>query len=214
MTEETPKRGRGRPSRDSVDVGPDALVEAARQVLMKTDPALVTRQAVAAHAGVAPRLVRYYFGNMRQLLGEVVSGVLRQVRTDMAAKREDSPTDRIRFRVERTFRLFNENRGHHKLVSAMFYGDEEESPERAEWVKLLNDTVSDIQNIVDEGVRSGEFRPIEPRFLHMMIVSICEFWSSNEPIIGIIFKDDSDRPDLERRYVEFATDIILNGVKR
>ncbi len=213
MTEEKPKRGRGRPSRDSGDIGAEALVEAARQVLTTMDPALVTRQAVAEHAGVAPRLVRYYFGNMRQLLGEVVAGVLRQVRSDMAAKRANDPVERIRYRIERTFRLFNENKGHHKLVSAMFYGDDEDSPERTEWVTLLKDTIADIQDIVDEGCKAGLFRPIEPRFLHMVIVSISEFWSSNDPIIKIIFSDSSDRADLERRYVDFVTDMLLRGLK-
>lgn len=206
----TAPRKRGRPARKSNDVGRQALIDATRQVLKRVEPTLLTRQMVAEEAGVDPNLVRYYFGNIENLLTELISATHKQARAEMSARREDSdPVERLRYRIRRTYRMFQENPFHHKLVSSMLYTDAT-SEAHDDWIGILSGSLEDLSEILKLGERDGLMRAVDPRCLHLLIISTCEFWSSNAPLTRIMFDGEADRtPD----YADFIFDLIMNGLR-
>lgn len=209
----TVRRMRGRPRPDNADVGRQALIDVARQVFSTVDPATVTRLMIAEAAGVDPSLVRYYFGNMQHLAEEVIFSTHRQARTEMSALREQSkPLERLYFRIERTFRIFNDNPNHHKLVMSVLYQNER-SKAHKEWVSILSQSLDDLREIIDIGVEQGLMRRCDPRFLHMIIISACEFWASNKHVVGIFFSKKEIGRSLDKLYVQSIFDVVMNGLK-
>jgi len=202
-------RKRGRPVRKANDVGRQPLLDAARQVLARVEPTLLTRQMVAQEAGVDPNLVRYYFGNIENLLMELVRHNHKNARDEMSARRGDSnAVERLRHRISRTFRMFSESPFHHKLVSSMLNG-EEPSEVHEEWVDILAHSLDDLSDILRVGQEEGTMRRVDPRYLHFVIISAAEFWSSNKPITGIVFQGENTGHDA---YIEFMSDLIMNGL--
>ena len=67
----SPRRTQGRPLIE-VEVGRQALIDAASALLRTTPPARITRAAIARFAGVDPGLIRYYFGDRDGLFAEGV----------------------------------------------------------------------------------------------------------------------------------------------
>lgn len=203
-------RKRGRPARKSNDVGRQALLDAARKALTRVEPTLLTRQMIAEEAGVDPNLVRYYFGNIENLLMELIRVTHGNAREEMLARRSDSgPIERLRSRISRTFRLFGENPFHHKLVSSMLYGGDT-SEAHDEWTAILTGSLEDLQEILRLGQKDGVMRPVDPRYLHFLIISACEFWSSNKPATGIVFQGENASYE---DYAQFIFDLVMEGLR-
>ncbi len=212
--EKAGKRERGRPSQNQNDVGRKALLDAATKVLHRVDPARITRKMVAEEAEVDPNLIRYYFGNLEHLLMEVTMRINKQARKDMAAKRDMSaPSERLRFKIDRTFHLFGDNPHHHKLIVSMLDAANDEDALQ-DWCALLTNAVEDTADIVAQGEQTKSLRAIDPRFLHIFINSICEFWTSNPAVIKMLFGSDSLNDDLTSEYIDFVYDVIMNGISR
>lgn len=206
-------RRRGRPSRNEKEISHQTLIDAARRVLINVDPALVTRQMIAQEAGVDPNLIRYYFGTTHELLTEVISSTHRQARAEMSAKQAVAdPVERLRYRIERSFRMFHENPYHHKLVAFTLYGDETSNAHH-EWLSILEYSLNDLRDILKSGQEKGVMRFVDPRALHLMIISACEFWASNEPIIDIIFQNGESVEERTTLYVDSIFDIIMRGLE-
>jgi len=77
-------RRSGRPSAKDENVGPQRLVEAARELLQTVAPAKLTAGQVAKAAGADRALIRYYFGSMPNLLAEVAAQLSRGLVTSLA----------------------------------------------------------------------------------------------------------------------------------
>ena len=77
-------RRSGRPSAKDENVGPQKLVEAARELLQTVAPAKLTAGQVAKAAGADRALIRYYFGSMPNLLAEVAAQLSRGLVTGLA----------------------------------------------------------------------------------------------------------------------------------
>ena len=207
------RRTRGRPWPESTDVGRQVLIDVARQVFSTVDPATVTRQMIAKAAAVDPNLIRYYFGNMQHLAEEVLFDTHRKARAEMSAMRkQNKPLERLFFRIERIFHIFNDNPNHHKLVMAVLYQNEK-SMAHQEWVSILRESLDDLTEIIDIGVKRGLMRRCDPRLLHMVIISACEFWAANGHVVNIFFSKQEVGKSLNETYVGFIYDTIMNGIK-
>jgi len=108
--------------------------------------------------------------------------------------------------------MFVENPNHHKLVALTLYGNET-SEAHSDWSAILESSLDDLRDILKSGQHEGLMREVEPRFLHMLIISACEFWASNEPLISLLFGANRDKGYVEQRYVDFIFDILMNGLR-
>jgi hypothetical protein len=81
------KRSQGRPTRNSKSaVGRDELIEATRRLLGEKPPSEIGRLDVARKADVDPALIRYYFGNLGNLMTEVTAMLTREMHGRIALR--------------------------------------------------------------------------------------------------------------------------------
>lgn len=207
-----PKK-RGRRKKEDSDDGRQRIVAGAKAVFEKVDPLLVNRLNLAERIGVDPNLIRYYFGNMQQLIAEVVSDTHRRTRTDMVAARRknDQPLERLHYRIQRTFRLFKDNPHHHSMVTSVL-DDSNNREARQEWASILEESLNDMSHIITSGVRQGTMRPVDHHFLHLLIIGACEFWCANPVVRDIIFAKAPSDASRDEAFVEFLYEILSRGL--
>jgi AcrR family transcriptional regulator len=209
------KRSKGRPHDPNSAVGRDALVKATRELLRTMPPARMTRLGIARHAGVDPALIRYYFGDKSQLLGEVVLEVLREMRATRERRASTADTaDRLRARLADSVRLFQEHPHHYSLVLEQIFSNVDPKL-RAMWRRdVVQPGVVELTSIIEDGVKKGELRRVDPRFLHLLIVAAGEFYATGRAVLEDLFGPQAIDARLERDYVQFLFDLFLHGMAR
>ena len=209
------KRSKGRPYDPDSAVGRDALIKATRELLRTVPPAKMTRLDIARHAGVDPALIRYYFGDKSRLMAEVVLEVLRDMRA--ARERRASTTgldDRLRSRLANSVQLFQEHPHHYSLVlEQIFTGIEPKLREM--WRRdVIQPGMAELTSIIEDGIKRGELRRVDPRFLHLLIVAAGEFYATGRAVLEDLFGRQAVDAKLERAYVEFLFDLFMYGMAK
>jgi len=178
-------RRQGRPTIKG-SVGRDALVEAARQALKTKSPAEITLAVIAQVAGVDRALIRYYFGRLDDLLAAAAVEITKDLRSRLAGliNQRGSTRSRLERRIEVYLDLFRDNPNYHRLVVDHVY--RHDSEDKRVVLRLLGQSVEELDDLLREGVQSGEFRAVDRRMVQIAIGAICEFFFSAHPVVQAI----------------------------
>jgi AcrR family transcriptional regulator len=206
-------RGQGRP-RTKGSVGRQALIAAAREGLIKKPPGELTLLEIAQIAGVDPALIRYYFGQLPDLFTAAAIEITKDLRSRLAALIvEHGPVrDRLKHRILVYLEVFRQNPNYHRLVIDHVY--KLENDDKQVVLKLLRQSVEELEDLVREGVQSGEFRPIDARFLQVAIGAMCEFFFSARPVVQAILGKPADDAGLPEHYAQMITDLVAEPSKK
>jgi len=204
-------RAKGRPDADDT-VGREALLAAAIEELRVSSPESLTLAGVAARAGVHPALIRYYFGNKDKLLREVVKQLVDQGQESARSTMESNAPleDKLAGRLQSMVDLIHSNPHFHRLVLDKIYGqggDDGEDLLGRIATRGMRLTVSMLHDQPSRPVR-----PIDPRFLHVAMIGLTEFFVAAKPLLHELFGENADIDELKSRYVSFVTDLILHGI--
>ena len=194
----------------------DRLVAAAREIMTERNAVEFSLQDVAARSGLNSALVKYHFGNKDGLLLAILERdaeiSLKQVEKLLA--REMPATQKLSLHmsgiIETYFRKPYMNRLVHMLVH-------ERGDEAAQQVsRFFVEPLARFQRqMLEEGVKSGEFKEVDPGFFYHAVGSACDalfrWHPESRRIWGVATINDAQR----RRYADFVVDLVLNGlVKR
>ena len=207
------RRSQGRPDVNKT-VGREALLLAARQALKEKPPGEVTLHEVASIAGVDPALIRYYFGQLSDLLAAVAVEISRQLRERMEKAKDDrgSVRERLKLRLGAFLDTFRDNPHYHRLVVDYMYARQDDNARAA--LKLLRQSVGELDELVQEAVKAGEMQPLDARFLHVAMAALCEFLFSAKPVFGAIFGPKVDADPFVETYSDFVADLILGTARK
>lgn len=226
---EPTKRKRGRPrltpdtvvssgkngtSGEAQSVGPEALVDLALGLLTEQPPSEITRASLARHAKVDPGLIRYYFKNRDSLMRTVAESLTESLQRRASAnppKASHSAPEQISARVKALLAFKLDNPFYHRLMMEdMARSDSGES--RALFDGVSQSAITRYGNFLTEGIKDGSLRDVDPSFLYMAIIGLCDFYVTASPVIlkGL---DKKGRKDTNARYAEFICDILLNGLR-
>lgn len=209
----TTRRSIGRPPASSPGVGRQALIEKTCELLRTMPPDKVTRAAVARHARVDPSLIRYYFKERSALLVAAAEQITSQFSSAIAKGVSESrtPADLLRLRVETMLSTNLANPFFHRLMV------DEIVPAKSAAAKQLLHKVNSrglegYKSILAAGAKDGSLRQVEPAFLFLAIIGMCEFFLNGIPILKNLIGDDLDEVATTARYREFVVDLLLNGL--
>jgi AcrR family transcriptional regulator len=210
---EDKKRGQGRPTVFDSAIGREALIRATRELLKLHPPTEITRKHVSDYAGVDPNLIRYYFGNMDNLFAEVMAMINQEIKdrlVEAGANPNISPDVRLKNRIDRTFELFIDDPHHHDIVLRYLFGPRKGDVHR-DWKRQLGLSLGELKGLLkaDGAVR---LRKVDERYLHLMIVSLAEFFSKSQPLIKDLFDEEATLESTKGDYLKFLYDVILNGL--
>jgi TetR/AcrR family transcriptional regulator len=178
-------RSQGRPTIKG-SVGRDVLVEAARQALRTKSPAEITLAVIAQIAGVDRALIRYYFVRLDDLFAAAAVEITNDLRSQLAGliNQRGSTRSRLERRIEVYLGLFRDNPNYHRLVVDHVYRHDTE--DKRVVLRLLRQSVEELDELLREGVQSGEFRAVDQRMVQIAIGAMCEFFFSAQPVVQAI----------------------------
>lgn len=214
----TARRNAGRPS-ESNSVGREAILASAIELLHGKTPEQLTLAEVAAKAKVDRALIRYYFSDKTGLLKAIAYQVVSELqgRSQAMFHQEGTLEEKIKKRLDLLIDIMHEMPQFAQLVFKEIYYAEIAA-------KNGDDARAGIsQSIVDRGlaltrvlIDSDEVddvgRDMDPRFLHIMMLGSCIFFATSQPLLQLMFGDEFDRGELTRRYVDFATKMLMRGL--
>ncbi|MCX4163664.1 MULTISPECIES: TetR/AcrR family transcriptional regulator [Paraburkholderia] len=204
----TPKtrRPQGRPSTSGA-VGKEAIVAATRETLKTVPPGEITFQQVALLAGIDKRLIRYYFGQMPDLLKVVAIQVTEELRNCFVASnvKDGSVRDRLRLRISIFWDFFGSNPHYHRLVVDYLFNTT--GPERDAALDRFRHSIDELRNLL----HGEQAYPLDARFIHVSIAAICEFMFSAKPVFTALFGNEVDSPAFKDRFCDFVSDLVMGS---
>jgi AcrR family transcriptional regulator len=203
----------GRPAGAKPQAGHDALLRAAREILTENGGSTaITLTEVARRAGVNPAMVNYYFGGKSDLIATLIKQA-----TDESLKRvvdippgKGSPKEKLAKRVNSVVELYREYPYVSRLLKEeVFYSS---GSVRETYLEgFLPTALHATQKILDEGVRTGEFRAVDPLLFWASLIGICEFFFLAFPVIEKQV-GEGQPPRNVQEFAEYATELLLYGI--
>lgn len=208
------KRGKGRPMQADAEITKARIVEATRELLRHRKPASITREAVARAAKVDPGLVRYYFGNTNNLFAHVIRKIGDDLHARLAALRPaPSALDQLRDQARVWLQVFLDDPHFHDLVvDRVFHSEDRTAFEMRE--RFMERAYPRVEKLVSSGVRRGELRKADPRFVYLAFIGLCEFFATAGPLVERLFGGRRGAARLAPAYGRFVAGLLADGLRR
>jgi AcrR family transcriptional regulator len=206
------RRGPGRPAGSDRGEGQEALLRAARELMAEKGLPRVTLREVAERAGVQPALVHYYFAGKRGLLRAVTTAVAGRMALALreAAAAPGGTEERVRRFVRAAVEVFAEEPYAPRLLAEqVLFGEAEAIEEFVEGYARHN--LALVRGLLEEGVRRGDLRAVDPMFLVPSILGGCIFFFLAAPVIARLWKIEIG-PELARELADHTVDVLLHGI--
>ena len=208
-----PRRGKGRPVHPRDAVGRQRLIKATIDLLGRRAPGKVTLEAIARFARVDPKLIRYYFGDKNALFTAAVTEMLDGLQTAVETLLlHDGPArERIRKRISSLLNTLYANPHLHPLiVEQIMHGDREAGRQALKFMAVRGYSVT--RKLIEEGVQRGELRQVDPRFLHVAMVGLCEYFMTARPLVQELFGRPMSR-QMADDYAQFVAELLFSGLR-
>ena len=108
--------------------------------------------------------------------------------------------------------VFRTNPNYHRLIIESVHLSD--NPNRQTVLRLLRQSLEELEDLVREGSSSGEFKAVDARFLQLAIAAMCEFFFSARPIFQGIFGAEADDPSFVETYAHFITNLVSEPLGR
>lgn len=209
-----PQRTSGRPFADAT-VGRDTILDATVRLLKSKTPEQLSISEIAAEAGVTRTLVRYYFSDLRGLLGEVTEQLMSELQDRMgrALKTRGTVTERLHQRLLLRLAFMREHPQFERLALSEIYHSHPDGPmARAE--SPLRRTTRRGLELTSLLLSDAQAASVDPRFIHLAILSVSAFLPNAQPLLVELF---GTGPKAERKvdeYLRFMSELLADRIER
>jgi len=164
---------------------------------------------------VQPGLVNYYFGNKQGLLRAVVREVASEMlaRVQATAAGEGSPPERVREFIHGMIEANTAAPYAPRLImEQVLFGDSAIVEEFVE--SFARPNLKAMLEVFDDGVGSGRFREIDPKYVLPAMAGACAFFFLGSPLLRRIYGIEAIDSEVAREFAESTAELILHGILR
>ncbi len=195
-------------------VGRDRLIQATIDLFHKRSPSKLTLGDIAKFARVDPKLLRYYFGDKNALFTAAVTQMLGEMQATVEGQlhNEGPIAERIRKRVRSLLQTLYANPHLHPLiVEQIMHGDREAGRQALKFMAARGYAVT--RKLIEDGLERGELREVDPRFLHVAVVGLCEYFVTAKPLVQELFSGRPVSMKMTEAYADFVADLLFRGLR-
>jgi TetR/AcrR family transcriptional regulator len=205
---------RGRRGRDARDTR-EGLLTAATQLFAARGFEGVSVAQIAHGAGVTKALVNYHFGGKRKLYLAIITSTFAEIveRVEQLVASGRPAPDQLREFVALVGEMATTRRPHFPamMLREALAGGTHVTPEV---VPYLMRVLGAVRRVVEQGVRDGTLRPVNPLFTHLSLIGSLLFFfataSFRERIAGTM--DPPLRTPPSSDYVRHVQELIARGL--
>ena len=194
----------------------NAILEAALQEFAAEGVAGARTDAIARAAGVNKALLYYYYQDKETLHGAVLDHVFSRVShaIDEALNLDLPPREKILAVAGAHFDVVSHSPVFPRLVQReMMRAGRAGSPHI---VRLAQSYMKPAQMrlaaLVQEGIASGDFRPVDPLHFVLSMVALNVFYFSSAPVVAHITQADPLSPEMIARRRKAVLDLLAAGL--
>lgn len=190
------------------------LLETASMIMREGDVVDISLSELSLRSGLNSALVKYYFGNKAGLLKALLDRDWDAIVTSVDAlvhKGDWGPEAKLRRHISKVVDTFYVvpylNRLTMRLVRE---SDDAEARRIADC--YLSPMYRAYEALIDEGVKAGVFRPIDPQLFYFTVTGAVDRFFSARLVLKHCFDQDTLTEELRDRYREHTVDIIMAGI--
>lgn len=190
------------------------LLETASMIMREGDVVDISQSELSLRSGLNSALVKYYFGNKAGLLKALLDRDWDAIVTSVDAlvhKGDWGPEAKLRRHISKVVDTFYVvpylNRLTMRLVRE---SDDAEARRIADC--YLSPMYRAYEALIDEGVKAGVFRPIDPQLFYFTVTGAVDRFFSARLVLKHCFDQDTLTEELRDRYREHTVDIIMAGI--
>jgi AcrR family transcriptional regulator len=191
----------------------DALLQAAGELMNERDTLDISLGEISARAQANSALVKYYFGNKRGLqLALIERDVVKSMlQLDHLVESDMSPLEKMRIHITGLINIYFRCRYLNKLLFLLL---RESTPEQARDIsdRLVQPAADAQRRILDEGLRNGQFRPVDPMLFYFTVIGACDQLFTAGFALKFVFGKDEIDDELRRDFIEHTTTTLLAGI--
>ena len=190
------------------------LLETASMIMREGDVVDISLSELSLRSGLNSALVKYYFGNKAGLLKALLDRDWDAIVTSVDAlvhKGDWGPEAKLRRHISKVVDTFYVvpylNRLTMRLVRE---SDDAEARRIADC--YLSPMYRAYEALIDEGVKAGVFRPIDPQLFYFTVTGAVDRFFSARLVLKHCFDQETLTEELRDRYREHTIDIIMAGI--
>jgi TetR/AcrR family transcriptional regulator len=208
------KRGRPRKSEtDSRTATRDSLLQAARDAMVAKNSIDVSLAEISEITGNSPGLIVYHFQNKEGLLLSLIELDAAKATSQLEGLRAlDIPADKkMRMHIGGILSAYFKTPYANRLLNELM---QNASPESARHVsEVFLKPIADFQrDLLDQGVKEGVFRPVDPTDFYFIILGACDHLFARPSALKNIFGVERITDETRRRYSKSLTDLVMAGI--
>ena len=191
----------------------ELLLQTASDIMREGDIVDISLSELSLRSGLNSALVKYYFGNkaglMKALLDRDMADIVHAVDALMA--KDMAPEDRLRRHIGAVVDTYYKTPYLNRLLMRLVReSDDEEAHRIAD--SYLTPLSRAYDKLIEDGVRSGVFRPVDPQLFYFTVTGACDRFFSTRLVLKHCYDTDSLTEQLRDRYREHCIDFIMAGI--
>lgn len=187
------------------------ILETAEQYFADHGFAETSIRRIAAKARVNSAMIHYYFGSKERLYRSVLETAISAVRRLLsdAVEGPGSVGERLaRFAEAYAAYIFNHPNFVRIIHRELLTGSSRLKPVAAENIRKNHSMLKDI---LDEGVRTGELRDLDPVLTPISLIGMIAFFKLAEPVIASAVGRNIYKKGFDKRLAAHTIDLFLRG---
>lgn len=213
-----PRRASGRPLADDA-VGRDIILLTTVNLLKSRTPEQLSILEIANAAGVTRALVRYYFVDLKGLLQEVTESLMRELqnRMEVALKMQGTVEERVYQRLQLRLAFMSEHPQFERLALSEIYHYESEGeppPSGTPLQRITRRGLALTSTMLMDGAQAGRLDQVDPRFIHLAILSISAFLPTARPLLAELFGEGPEADRQIEHYLRFMSHLLAERIRQ